>query len=47
MNKEDEDSETGGPRTLEHLDAKESFRQLWWSIGVTLIALAVLAYFYF
>ena len=32
--------------SLEHTDTKESMRQLWWTIGVTLAGLALLAYFY-
>lgn len=32
--------------SLEHTDTKESMRQLWWTIGVTLVGLALLAYFY-
>ncbi|NNC77922.1 MAG: hypothetical protein HKN77_08160 [Woeseiaceae bacterium] len=47
MNKEDRDSANQPQRSLEDMDAKESMRQLWWSIGVTLIGLAVLAFFYF
>ena len=41
--KEDEDSE---PVTLEHADTRESYRQLWWTIGVTVTGLAAIAYFY-
>ncbi len=33
--------------SLEHTDTKESIRQLWWTVGVTLFGLAVFAYFYF
>lgn len=32
--------------TLEHTDAEESFRQLWWTIGVTVVGLVVAALFY-
>ena len=32
--------------SLEHTDTKESMRQLWWTIGVTLAGLLLLAYFY-
>ena len=33
--------------SLEHTDSAESLRQLWWTIGVTIVAMAVLTYFYF
>ena len=32
--------------SLENSDTKESIRQLWWTVGVTLLGLALLAYFY-
>lgn len=32
--------------TLEHADHEESFRQLWWTIGATVLGLAIIAYFY-
>lgn len=32
--------------SLEHSDNKESLRQLWWTIGATVIGLALIAYFY-
>ena len=41
------DSDEVVPGSLEHTDTKESLRQLRWTIGVTLIGLALLAYFYF
>lgn len=40
------DTEDNKPVSLEHTDTKESLRQLWWTIGVTLIGLAVLAFVY-
>jgi hypothetical protein len=45
---EDKKKDTGGGKfgSLEHTDTKESLRQLWWTIGVTLAGLALLAYFY-
>ena len=45
---EDKDNDTEGVKfgSLEHSDTKESIRQLWWTIGVTLGGLALLAYFY-
>ena len=33
--------------SLEHTDVKESLRQLRWTIVVTALGLAILAYFYF
>lgn len=33
--------------TLEHTDKAESLRQLWWTIGVTVAALAVMAFFFY
>ena len=47
MDKENEDAGSRQSGSLEHLDSKESFRQLRWSIVVTLLGLAILAYFYF
>ncbi len=32
--------------TLEHSDNEESFRQLWWTIGVTVAGLAAIAFVY-
>ena len=34
-------------KVVEHTDTAESLRQLWWTIGVTVVGLAVLAFFYF
>ena len=46
MNDEEKNTKDNKPASLEHTDTKESLRQLWWTIGVTLIGLAVLAFFY-
>ena len=46
MEDKNNDTEEGKFPSLEHTDTKESFRQLWWTIGVTLAGLAILAYFY-
>lgn len=43
----DEDKVGTSPDSLEHTDSAESLRQLWWTIGVTVVALIVLSYFYF
>ena len=32
--------------SLEHSDLAESRRQLWWTIGVTAIGMAIIAYLY-
>jgi len=31
--------------SLEHTDVGESLRQLWWTVGVTVIGLALIAFF--
>lgn len=31
--------------SLEQSDVRESLRQLWWTIGVTLVGVALIAYF--
>jgi hypothetical protein len=46
MKRQKEDREEVKFGSLEHSDIKESFRQLWWTIGVTVVGLAVVAYFY-
>lgn len=46
MNDNEKDTEDVKPSSLEHTDTKESLRQLWWTIGVTLIGLVLLAFFY-
>tara|TARA_Y100001934_G_scaffold147157_1_gene176748 strand:+ start:1926 stop:2099 length:174 start_codon:yes stop_codon:yes gene_type:complete len=33
--------------SLENTDSAESLRQLWWTIGVTVVGLVVLSFFYF
>ena len=47
MDEEKTDAESTTPGSLEHTDTKESMRQLWWSIGVILIMLTLMALFYF
>ena len=46
MEEQNKDKETARLTTLEHSDTEESFRQLWWTIGVTVVGLATVAYFY-
>ncbi len=46
MEEPNEENKTPEPTTLEHTDNQESFRQLWWTIGVTVLAFAVIAYVY-
>lgn len=46
MEEQNKDNEDVKFPTLEHSDTEESFRQLWWTIGVTLVGLAAVAYFY-
>ena len=45
--KADQDKDTKNIRveTLEHSDTEESYRQLKWTIGVTVLGLAIVAYF--
>lgn len=45
MGEEEGKSENDQLDTLEHADNEESFRQLWWTIGVTVTGLALIAYF--
>ena len=45
MNDQKDDAEEVKYGSLEHSDAGESLRQLWWTIGATLIGLALVAYF--
>ena len=44
---QDDDEQTQRPvvSTLEHADHEESRRQLWWTIGVTAVGLALIAYY--
>ncbi|NIO43418.1 MAG: hypothetical protein GTO41_26650 [Burkholderiales bacterium] len=46
MEEKNKDTESVKFESLEDSDTKESLRQLWWTIGVTLLGLALLAYFY-
>lgn len=46
MKEQKSDSDDVKFETLEHSDNKESLRQLWWTIGVTVFGLALIAYFY-
>ena len=43
----DQDKDTKNIRleTLEHADTEESYRQLKWTIGATVLGLALVAYF--
>ena len=43
--KNDDDGEEVKFASLEHSDIGESLRQLWWTIGVTVVGLALVAYF--
>ena len=45
MKDEKDDAQEEQFGSLEHTDTGESLRQLWWTIGVTLIGLALVAYF--
>ena len=40
-----EDREPAKSGSLEQTDMGESLRQLWWTIGVTVAAIAVIAFF--
>ena len=44
-NETETETENVKVETLEHADTEESFRQLRWTIGVTVVGLAVVAYF--
>lgn len=46
MGEEKNDTDYVKVETLEHSDTEESFRQLWWTIGVTVVGVAVLALLY-
>ncbi len=46
MDEEKTDAEKAPPASLEDTDTAESMRQLWFSIVVILIMLALMAYFY-
>jgi hypothetical protein len=45
MSEPDRDEKGTEFASLEHTDLAESRRQLWWTIGVTMIGIAVIAYF--
>ncbi len=45
MNEDSNQQEPVRRDTLEHTDQGESMRQLWWTVGATLVALAAIAYF--
>lgn len=40
------DTRKGPPDSLEQSDNTESLRQLWWTIAVTVIGLALISYLY-
>jgi hypothetical protein len=46
MGEQESDTEDPKVQTLEHADSEESFRQLRWTIAVTVIGVALVAYFY-
>ena len=46
MEEEEKDAEPRKVASLEHMDSKESMRQLWLSVAVILIGIALAAYFY-
>ena len=46
MEKQSNDNENIKFETFENSDMGESLRQLWWTIGVTAVGLAVLYFFY-
>ncbi len=46
MKEQNNDNENVELSTLEHSDTEESFRQLRWTIGMTVVGLAVIAFFY-
>ena len=47
MDEEKKDAEKAAPASLEDTDTAESMRQLWWSIAVILIILALMAFLNF
>jgi hypothetical protein len=46
MEKQNSDNENVDFTTLEHSDNEESYRQLWWTIGATVLGLVVVALVY-
>ena len=47
MDNQEQKPKKGNFDSLEHTDQAESMKQLWWTIGVTVVGLAVMTYFYF
>ena len=45
MREQNSDREEVKSGSLEHTDVGESLRQLWWTIGVTVIGIGLIAYF--
>ena len=45
MNEKKDDSDEVKLDSLEHTDTRESLRQLWWTIAVLVIGLALIAFF--
>ena len=45
MSEPGEDREPANTGSLENTDMGESLRQLWWTLGATIVGLAVIAYF--
>ena len=46
MEQQNNDNENAKFTTLEHSDNEESLRQLWWTVAVTVVGLAGIAFFY-
>jgi hypothetical protein len=46
MSEDQEQNEKATIETLEHADTEESYRQLWWTIGVTAICFGIIVYVY-
>ncbi|NKB99909.1 MAG: hypothetical protein GKR90_15615 [Pseudomonadales bacterium] len=46
MTEENDQEEKVTIETLEHADTEESYRQLWWTIGVTAVSLGIISYVY-
>jgi hypothetical protein len=45
MSEPNRDGEPAKSGSLEQTDMGESLRQLWWTIGATVVGLALIAYF--
>jgi len=41
----DKQEQISKTKSLEETDHKESIRQLWWTLGVTVVALVFIAYY--